>query len=64
MSWRFELISDDVVEIMICRDTDSGLTKREEYNIQKFKRYIYERSYLVILLRFPIHYLYQLTSLD
>ena len=37
MFWRFEAISDEDVEIMICRDTDSRLSDREAQAVKEFE---------------------------
>lgn len=36
MCWRFMPISEDNVEIMLCRDTDSRLSKREELAVREW----------------------------
>lgn len=37
MFWRFEAISDNDVDIMICRDTDSRLSNREALAVSDFE---------------------------
>tara|TARA_R110002110_G_scaffold198739_1_gene409308 strand:- start:1052 stop:1711 length:660 start_codon:yes stop_codon:yes gene_type:complete len=37
MFWRFEAISDNDVDIMICRDTDSRLSNRESLAVNDFE---------------------------
>lgn len=36
MCWRFEAISDSSVEMMVCRDADSRLSKREELAVREW----------------------------
>ena len=57
MCWRFEPISEDDVEIMICRDTDSRLTKREELPVREWLK----SDYILHIMRdHKIHHNYKI----